>query len=726
MLLSSQAFGDLGTYTTHYSLYKPGHYDTTYELKFSSSMDNIDAALWYLRNNGDNLGNHIATTTLNMNGNSIVNAASGTFTSGITASSFTATGTGLMGAQLRFSDGNILISSASAAQLNGVYVSTNLYIVGIASASKYYGDGSNLTGIATSSNTVMAYNLTRTLGVSGATVEIGVFSITGGAHNLKISITVSESDTWSVAKQYILPMSYAVTDSYWRDAVPFSKSVTNTNNDFELEVNGSPSLVSLRLRRTGAAAVGGTAHITIEQTGATTDTFTPSSATGTSSTNALLSVTPLMQSNGKVYVYGDVYSTGSYHGDGSYLTGIIPVGGVSSSTVDNIPVGTFIQYGSTTAPASYLYCDGTHYSTTTYSVLFNVIGYNYGGMGSYFTCDFRGMFARGVDAGAVVDKDHRVIGSTQTDSIQGHDHFTGGVESTNISAGENTDLTYWSGTARQTNGITNSAYNLYGYVRVSSETRPVNIAVAVMVKYQIAQIAYISTTTIVSDNVFQGSNSFQAVNATTMTATKYYGDGSALTGLSISKSGLFYSTDTLPFSQLASSATLALSANVIPSSATGNYSLIASSANYAAMAGNVITGSTFTVLAFATGGDVFYASTTFEANMGMVYAIDQSTVNITGFNCYVVAESTVAGVSFNIAFSTSVGQTTTYSYLNSSAITVSTTSKYSGWVSPSDTVRSYVSNLPAWLSLHTTSIPGSGTLQSGYGCLMRFWRRIDQ
>ena len=230
-----------------------------------------------------------------------------------------------------------------------------------------------------------------------------------------------------------------------------------------------------------------------------------------------------------------------------------------------------------------------------------------------------------------------------------------------------------------------------------------------------------------SSNTFTGRSTFNGINNLgTSTATLFYGDGSALTGIKTDLSNYFASTNTLPFSQLGSSATLALSANVIPSSATGNYSLIASSANYAAMAGNVITGSTFTVLAFATGGDVFYASTTFEANMGMVYAIDQSTVNITGFNCYVVAESTVAGVSFNIAFSTSVGQTTTYSYLNSSAITVSTTSKYSGWVSPSDTVRSYVSNLPAWLSLHTTSIPGSGTLQSGYGCLMRFWRRIDQ
>ncbi|HBW23240.1 MAG: hypothetical protein A2X28_05730 [Elusimicrobia bacterium GWA2_56_46] len=95
---------------------------------------------------GDNLGNHVATTTLNMNGNSIVNVASATFTGGITASSFTATGAGLIAAQLRLA-GNVFVSSESAAAVGaGVRISTNVYIVGFSSAAKYYGDGSSLTG----------------------------------------------------------------------------------------------------------------------------------------------------------------------------------------------------------------------------------------------------------------------------------------------------------------------------------------------------------------------------------------------------------------------------------------------------------------------------------------------------------------------------------------------------------------------------------------------------
>ncbi|HAF95244.1 MAG: hypothetical protein A2021_06415 [Elusimicrobia bacterium GWF2_52_66] len=96
---------------------------------------------------GDNLGSHIATTTLNMGGNSIVNAASGTFTQGVTASSFTATGTGLGAVQLRLADNVLISSEASAARGGGVTISTNVYIVGFSSATKYYGDGSGLTNI---------------------------------------------------------------------------------------------------------------------------------------------------------------------------------------------------------------------------------------------------------------------------------------------------------------------------------------------------------------------------------------------------------------------------------------------------------------------------------------------------------------------------------------------------------------------------------------------------
>ncbi|MCG2724997.1 MAG: hypothetical protein L6420_01860, partial [Elusimicrobia bacterium] len=98
----------------------------------------------------DNLGNHIATKALDMAAFGIVNVASVSATGPITASSFTATGIEGMGAaQLRLAD-NVLISSEAGVDLGaGVRISTNVYIVGFSSATKYYGDGSTLTGVVT-------------------------------------------------------------------------------------------------------------------------------------------------------------------------------------------------------------------------------------------------------------------------------------------------------------------------------------------------------------------------------------------------------------------------------------------------------------------------------------------------------------------------------------------------------------------------------------------------
>ena len=96
---------------------------------------------------GDNLGSHVATMTLNMAGNSISNGASGSFSQGVTASSFTATGTGLEAARLLLSNNVIISSEADAAKGGGVSVSSNVYIVGFSSAARYYGDGSQLTGL---------------------------------------------------------------------------------------------------------------------------------------------------------------------------------------------------------------------------------------------------------------------------------------------------------------------------------------------------------------------------------------------------------------------------------------------------------------------------------------------------------------------------------------------------------------------------------------------------
>lgn len=72
------------------------------------------------------------------------------------------------------------------------------------------------------------------------------------------------------------------------------------------------------------------------------------------------------------------------------------------------PVGSCIDLPTTTAPAGYLYCDGTAVSRTIYAGLFAVIGISHGhgdGTTTFNVPDRRGYFARGVDNGAGRDPD---------------------------------------------------------------------------------------------------------------------------------------------------------------------------------------------------------------------------------------------------------------------------------------------------------------------------------
>ena len=205
-----------------------------------------------------------------------------------------------------------------------------------------------------------------------------------------------------------------------------------------------------------------------------------------------------------VYIVG-YSSAAKYYGDGSSLTGVQTGGSISTVTIDALPIGTFIQYGSTTAPSSYLYCDGTSYSTTTYSALYAVIGYNYGGSGANFTCDYRGQFMRGLDTTGTIDSEAWVIGSSETDRIQDHLHniyygATAGIgDSLAVSPSRSGPST-----------ITGTGVNVSS-ARISTETRPKNIAVAVMVKYQNPVVNYNGLT---SSNTWSGTNAF--TNLTTL------------------------------------------------------------------------------------------------------------------------------------------------------------------------------------------------------------------
>lgn len=119
-----------------------------------------------------------------------------------------------------------------------------------------------------------------------------------------------------------------------------------------------------------------------------------------------------------------------------------------------VPVGAILAWGTTTAPAQWLLCDGAAYSRTDYGGLFNVIGTTYGApSGSTFNVpDLRQRFPLGKAAsgtgstlgatGGAIDHTHTLSGgttsanggfSTSTGASGGHGHALSG--STGFDAG---------------------------------------------------------------------------------------------------------------------------------------------------------------------------------------------------------------------------------------------------------------------------------------------------
>ncbi len=97
----------------------------------------------------DGLGGHTASQALDMAGFPI-NAAGGVTSSGqITAASSVTvlSPLGLVSHRVELAPGVEVSSETSPALGGGVRVSSNIYIVGFSSAARYYGDGSQLTGI---------------------------------------------------------------------------------------------------------------------------------------------------------------------------------------------------------------------------------------------------------------------------------------------------------------------------------------------------------------------------------------------------------------------------------------------------------------------------------------------------------------------------------------------------------------------------------------------------
>ena len=145
-----------------------------------------------------------------------------------------------------------------------------------------------------------------------------------------------------------------------------------------------------------------------------------------------------------------------------------------------MPVGTVIYSAASTAPSGFIICDGRALNRTSYPALFAVIGTTYGagdGSTTFNLPDLRGEFIRGWDGGRGADAG-RGFGSWQSDAFQGHKHlpsspvgYGGGWGDQNRNIG---------------NGITETPGTVdggYGTPRISTETRPRNVALLPCIKY---------------------------------------------------------------------------------------------------------------------------------------------------------------------------------------------------------------------------------------------------
>ncbi|OGR52984.1 MAG: hypothetical protein A2049_04465 [Elusimicrobia bacterium GWA2_62_23] len=126
---------------------------------------------------GDSLGTHVATQTLNMAGFPLTGAGA------VTGSSFTASGAGFSGAQLRLADNVLISSEASAALGGGIRFSTHVYSNSDIRAARFIGDISGAWGLNGADN-LGTHVATRTLDMNG-------FGVSGAGHVAASSFSAS-------------------------------------------------------------------------------------------------------------------------------------------------------------------------------------------------------------------------------------------------------------------------------------------------------------------------------------------------------------------------------------------------------------------------------------------------------------------------------------------------------------------------------------------------------
>ena len=177
-------------------------------------------------------------------------------------------------------DGSNNIASNNTSGKVGINMTplANLDVNGNANVSSGYFYG----GTSAPSDLELTRNLPNTV---GNCIDIGSFTITNGAHNIRIAVTIA-NNSFSEAKTYVVPVTYNATANVYQILVPSTNTGASSGNDFATDISVNNNVVSFRLRRTagttdGSIAGGSGARVRIESVGSSTDVFTASSSVTT-------------------------------------------------------------------------------------------------------------------------------------------------------------------------------------------------------------------------------------------------------------------------------------------------------------------------------------------------------------------------------------------------------------------------------------------------------------
>lgn len=175
---------------------------------------------------------------------------------------------------------------------------------------------------------------------------------------------------------------------------------------------------------------------------------------------------------------------------------VVAYAGLLAGT-DSNSAETIKQIKAKLAQQGWLYCDGSEYSSAEYWKLYGVIGNSFGfdaDTKKFRVPDLRGRFARGVDDGTGRDRDAATreasakggatgdhVGTVEDDAFQGHEHDYVAAMPSALQAGEGSGLIK-NPVPQATTSVEPDSTN--GKPRVSSETRPVNLALNYLIRYR--------------------------------------------------------------------------------------------------------------------------------------------------------------------------------------------------------------------------------------------------